>query len=168
MRFFIVFFMLLIGLEVRAYLCPSEIATNQEAINAHAWLKQYSGVRNLGSCRLEFIVCEPGDSFDEDAPIAEVLLQLEDGREAYVSVDFPKAPEWRFQTYIYSGKRAMHYRKVDRYFEPIEGRTEVWQFEIQTQWGDPTVLKTVEMGIYSTNTQLNQSNGNDSHWFICD
>lgn len=149
------------------YSCPSWFKTHSEAQAIHAWLTRFKNIEELHGCKIEIEVCDVGSEEADDAPIGEVLIVTPDNREAYLSIDFAEHESYWFKTKVKQHKRSIVYTKRDRYYEPINGRTEFWQLEFQTEWDDTQLLKNVELGIYTTHSQLNQPNGNDSHWFVC-
>ena len=165
MRLFV--FILLFSLSSNAYYCPTYIDSNSEAAKAHQWLNEYKGVTELHGCNVEITVCEKSDKINNTAPIGEILIQTPDGREAYLFLDFPDENTPELHTKVKTSKRAFHFYKKDRFYEEENGRTEVWRFEIRTLWEDPKILNVLELGVYTTNSNLNQSNGNESHWFVC-
>ncbi len=154
-------------IELPAYYCPSTLNNNKNAQIVFEWLNRFSHERTLQDCQIEITVCEPHQEVNESAPIGEILVKTSDGRMAYLSFDFPHKEDQRYKATIKSSTRALYYKKEDRYFEHINGRTEVWQFEIRTNWDDKTKLEHLDLGLYTTHSQLNQANGNDSHWYNC-
>lgn len=161
------FFFLLFPIGAKAYHCPSYINDNQNAQRAQEWLQKFRGINELHGCEVEIEVCEKGDLVNETAPIGEVLLKTSDGRESYLSIDFPDVESPHLDTQVVVSTTAFHFTKKDRFYEKINGRTEVWRFEMRTRWKEPETLNVLELGVYTTNSQLNQDNGNDSQWFIC-
>lgn len=151
-----------------AYDCPSLLSTNEKSQQAYDWLQKFAGTYTFGNCHIEMIACEKSQTINESAPIGEILIQMTDGREAYLSVDFPQVEEAHFQTKVITSKRAFYFRKRDRFYEKENGRTEIWQLELDTLWEDTEQLKGITVGIYTTHSQLHQPNGNDSHWFKCE
>ena len=112
---------------LKAYSCPRYLGTNQKAREVHTWLKKLSAQTELHGCKIEIVSCEEGEKNNETAPIGEVLIQTEDGREAYLSFDFPSNDISKFTTLVRSRKNSLYYEKKDRYYEEINGRTEVWR-----------------------------------------
>ncbi len=167
MRQFFLFLLLFFPVVALGYSCPPTLESSKSAQAVHSWLSRFVDVKELHGCVLDIRVCESGATVEDDAPIGEILVVTLDGREGYLSVDFPLADSWRFRTKVKNYSKAIYYRKKDRYYEEVEGRTEVWQLELRTLWDDPNVLDHLDLGIYSTHSQLNQDNGNDSHWFNC-
>lgn len=167
MRLMFVLILIFSPLFLEAYSCPSYLIQSDKAQKSYDWLERFKGQFQLHNCEVEIIVCDPQGEPSDSAPVGELLLVTENGREAYISIDFPEEYSWRFNTNIKSYPRSLYYRKKDRYYEPINGRTEIWQLEFRTLWNDLNELNHLEVGIYQTNSQLNQTNGNDSHWFVC-
>ncbi len=164
----LIFILCLVGPHILlAYNCPSTIMESKKAQTLYKWMNRFSTTKTLNGCELEITVCEPLLPANETAPIAEILVKTADQRWAYLSVDVPHQADQRYKTTVKASSRAIYYKKEDRYFEPINGKTEVWQFELRTNWDDKSQLEYLELGLYTTNSQLNQPNGNDSHWFNC-
>lgn len=163
----LLFLLLIYGLPAFSYNCPSSMASNKMAQKTHSWMERFKGQFDVHGCYVELVTCEISDDPDESAPVGEVFIQTPDGREAYVEIDFPNSETDRFKTQTKVNKRTLSYIRKDRYFEPVNGRTEVWRLEIRTLWDDLNQLDVTELGIYGTNRALNQPNGNDSRWFVC-
>lgn len=163
----LLFTTLLLGNIGQAYNCPATLQQQTQAQETHAWLDKFAGQFELHGCQVEITRCTPSSKNNEGAPIGEIFLQTPDGREAYVSVDFAPHNDLKLRTQAHAFTRALNYERRDLYFEEINGRTEFWQLELHTLWEDTDTLDVIDLGIYTTNSQLNQRNGNQSHWFNC-
>lgn len=163
--FFVLF--LFLGTAVRAYDCPSQLTSHPSARKAYDWLKKFKGTRQLHGCTLEITLCQESTSTQDSAPLGEILLIDAKKREVYVPLVFPNEDENFFTAKAQSHSRMFHYFKKDRFYEEENGRTEVWRLELRTLWDNPTTLNLVEIGVYTTYSQLNHPNGNDSHWSVC-
>jgi hypothetical protein len=147
--------------------CPLYVQSNPKAVAAMEFLNRFQGRFSLGKCQVEILACEGWEDTIQALPIAEVLITDDKGREAYVAIAFPKEESEYFNTTTRVSERRFHYEKKDRFYEQVYGRTEVTRFEMRTEFDDKNELRKMDMGIYSTNFQLNQANGNDSEWFNC-
>lgn len=152
--------------QAQAYNCPPELKTSEKAQKTLEWLTKFQDVKELHGCQLEIVPCE-NEGEQEGAPVGEIFLVDQQGREAYLQLDFPPEAEDKVHVRVISNKRTLNYKKTDRYYEEENGRTEIWQLEMRTLWEDQDTLNVLELGIYSTNNQLDQPNGNDSHWYTC-
>lgn len=150
-----------------AYDCPPYVESDPRADITYQWLSKFKDVKELHGCRLEIIVCEKTDTVDVSAPVGEILVTDVEGREGYLAIDFPEIDKKYIHTRVLKNKRMYNYKKKDRFFEKENGRTEVWHLEMVTDWHNVDLLKSLDLGIYATNKQLNQPNGNDSRWYNC-
>lgn len=155
----------LFSFQAYAYNCPSYLESHPDAQKAYEWLLRFEGTRELAGCHLEIVVCDPSATPKHYSPLAEVYIKTPEGRDVYLAVDFTDSDE--ITSELITNSRTFHYLKRDRYYETVEGRTEVWRLEIRTLWGDKSELDLAELGVYTTNRQLNQANGNDSRWYVC-
>lgn len=167
MRQLLVFILIFTTYSTQAYDCPQYLEQRSDAKKTLQWLKNFEGLRQVGECQVEIILCKESTTYNQAAPLGEILVIDDKGREAYISIDFPEKNSPVFSTKIKSHSRMLNINKKDRFYEEINGRTEVWRLEMRTGWFDTRQLKAFELGIYSTNNQLNQSNGNDSYWYTC-
>jgi hypothetical protein len=147
--------------------CPNYFQSNSKAMASLEFLSRFNGSFELGSCKVEIVMCEGWEETSKTLPLAEVLITDKRGREGYVSIVFPQEESKYLKTTTKLSDRLFHYEKKDRFYEEVYGRTEVDRFEMRTEYDDHNQLKKMELGIYSTNFQLNQPNGNDSVWYNC-
>jgi hypothetical protein len=160
-------FFILMPLAAQAYECPKYIQNNAKALKALDFVKRFKGQFQLGKCQVEILTCEGWTEDDKSNPIAELLIVDGKGREVYATMSYPEFESEYISTKTSVSKRRLHFEKKDRLFEEEFGRTEVIRLEFKTEYGDEDQLQFIELGTYSTNHALNNSNGNDSKWFIC-
>ena len=165
MVFFLLTFLFSFG--ARAYHCPPAVQDNPQALQTQEWLQQFKGLQELHGCEIEIEVCETGEVGAKSNPVGEIFLTDSRGREAYLLLDFPEKELKKVRVRTIHSPRLLQYKKQDRHYEDVNGRVEHWQLEMRTLWGDSETLDVLELGIYTTNDQLNQPNGNDSYWFVC-
>lgn len=155
-----------------AYMCPAYLKGNESALKAWEFVQRFQGRFQLGKCQIEILACDGwGDGGSEgkmNSPIAEILIVDHKGREAYTAISYPVEQGSYISTVTKASRRRLHYEKKDRLYEDEFGRTEVTRLEFKTHYGDEERLKYIHLGTYSTNNALNDSNGNDSMWYICE
>ena len=152
-----------------AYPCPNNLDSHKEAATALQWLVNHSGQKQLGDCQVEITHCDSAQVPSARSTIGEILMIDSKGREFYFNIRVPEKSVRKVNTKFDVNPYSLWVRQKNTYFEEENGRTEAWRLEIQSKWGDPMTLKRIEMGVYTTNSQLNQWwNGNDSHWMVCE
>jgi len=163
---FIKIFLLTYGLW--AYYCPESVYTDQRASEVHDYLSEVDQALFFNNCEVEILLCDKSDvEFSEkSAPVAEIFILDDKGREAYLPIVFD-VDDIRQRVKLILNKITFHYQRKDTNYEDQLGRTENYRFEMRKEAGSAGGVEIVELGIYATYTQLNQSNGNDSHWFVC-
>lgn len=168
MRTIICLIVLLISPYLFSYPCPKSVEKVKEAQAAHDFLEKFKGQYQLGACQVEITTCSWDEESNQETPVAEVFLLDQYNRETYISLEFPIQESPLLNTKTQWNKRLLNYKKKDRHYEDHLGRTEHYQLEILTDWDDTTKINSLHLGSYSTNNQLNQTNGNDSIWSICE
>ena len=156
------------------YNCPTYITTNTQAKIIHTWLNDFKHVSQIHGCEIELVACnfESGE-FDDSSPIGEALITTKKGRTGYIQISFPKDErEIPFaKSEMKSGRGYLNYHQWDYNNEPTEGAIQKWNLNFtKKKYKKNSMfyeLEQITLGIYSHNRQLNQSNGNDSRWFIC-
>ena len=162
---FILFLVILQNLW--AYPCPPKFFNDEKVQDSHQWLSRFEGQGSLHGCQIDIVTCDPAREGQDSSPLAEIWIKTKEGREAYVSVEFLSQPTPQLKTKAQLHKRAFYYKKRDRYYEPVNGRTEFSQLELRTLWTDPKQLDHIDIGLYTTHSRLDQPNGNQSHWYRC-
>jgi hypothetical protein len=160
--------LLLLTIYTWSYYCPQSVYTNKKASKAHDYLRMVEKDLQFSNCEVEIALCEKSESevSPDSTPVAEIYIVDDKGREAYLPMTF-EGSWFRNRLKVVVNDTTLHYRIRDRNYEPELGRTEFYRFEMRKVWGSFYDVEAVELGLYATNTQLNQSNGNDSHWFVC-
>ncbi len=152
-----------------AYPCPETLKDHGKAQQALQWLQTHAGSQILGECQIEITHCNPEEASTARSTLGEVLMIDQEGREFYFNLRLPAPSVRKVETKFKLNPYSFWVRQKNKYFEVENGRTEVWRFEMQSQWGDPSTIKRIEMGVYTTNSQLNHWwSGNDSHWMVCE
>jgi hypothetical protein len=131
----------------------------------YSWLSRFKGQFDMPGCHVEIVACDPS-SLDDNSLIGEVYIVGTDKREAYIPVAYIKTQPAELKTVVDASKRIVNYIKVDRYYEPEFGKTEIAQLELRVDQ-KTGALRRLDIGTYSTNKALHQPNGNQSRWYNC-
>lgn len=166
MRTFLFLFLWSLSLQAMAYSCPNYLKENSKALKVLDFIKSRQGQFTLGSCQVEIITCEEWEETNTLTPVAEILIIDRLGREAYMVLNYPQKETSFFSTKTQLNKKMLHYEKVDKLYEQEFGRTEATRFEMILD--SDGKFKKIELGLYSTYKKLNQANGNDSMWIVCE
>lgn len=157
-----------LSFKTMAYGCPAYTESSPQVLKTLNFIKPHAGVFQLGRCRVEIVTCNGSEDVETSTPLAEIYIQEDSGREVYTTITYPVAKSKQFFTKTKIGKRILHFEKTDKMYEDEFGRTEVSRLELIVDPSDSSILKRIELGIYSTNKALNSLNGNKSEWFICE
>ncbi len=168
MKLLICLLVLLTSSTAFTYSCPDRIDKRKQAQATHQYLEKFKGRYQLGVCQVEITTCDFSEESVNGNPIAEVFLLDQYGREVYLSLEYPEQESWYLKTKTKWNDVMLNYRKRDRHYEEELGRTEHYRLEILSDWNDVNTIDSIHLGVYSTNNQLNQWNGNDSTWSICE
>lgn len=165
----LIFNFLAITASVYAYVCPEGFFENSKALNAHAFLSDLSFDSHTfknNQCELEIILCDASSGVEGPSshPIAELVLKDSIGRSNYMALNLTSNEINQHSKFLVN-ESTLYYEKKDTNYEVEFGRTEYERLEFRR--GRYNELLLVEMGVYSTNNQLNHPNGNDSEWFVC-
>jgi len=148
-----------------AYPCPSVVSQDENAKALHDWLVRFKGQFDMPGCHVEILACDASVT-DDHSLIGEVYIIDADKREAYVPVAYVKSQPAKLKTVVDASRRIINYIKVDRYYEPEFGDTEIAQLELRVDQKTGQ-LRRLDIGTYSTNKALHQPNGNQSRWYNC-
>ena len=159
---------ILFSVNSYSYNCANYTKEKPIAMKALKFIKKFQGKFKLGACDVEITVCDGWEETIENRPLAEIMLVDQYDREIYMTLAYPEEQSWYFATKTQINKRMLNFKKWDRYYEEDLGRTEHEQVEILTEWDNVNKISSLHVGMYSTNNQLNQPNGNDSTWSICE
>jgi len=161
--------MLLLSVLTWADYCPEYLYESESALKAYNFLAALDQNLRFKKCDVEIVLCDKSTKEKGllTSPVAKVYIIDSLGREAYLPITFDDGLDLVHQDSLVN-KRTFYYEKKDTNYEPELGRTEFYRFEIRKKWGSDTEIERIELGVYSTNTQLNHSSGNDSHWYICE
>lgn len=159
-------FFLFLGSKTWAYSCPHNWALNPEAVELHGWLQSLKGLRDLQNCQLEITACDPAQPEGIGSNLGEVFIVDSANREVYLPVSFVKDKVGHLTTMIKTSPFRLNYVKYDRYFEAEFGRTEAYRLSIRLH-SKTGLIRSVDLGTYSTHKKLNHANGNQSRWYNC-
>lgn len=149
----------------QAYPCPSSVSRDADAKLLHDWLMRFAGKFQMPGCQVEILACDE-DQIDDNSLIGEVYVIDQKKREAYIPVVYVKSQPAKLKTMVDASKRIIDYIEVDRFYEPEFGKTELYQLELRSD-KKTGKLRRLDIGTYSTNKALHQTNGNQSRWYNC-
>lgn len=151
------------------YSCGEEGMRTAKQLQAQAFLRSIADVKQLGTCSVEFSVCDETLPYERGSIVGDMLITDSRGSSFYVPFDFSEDETEKTKKLILNGSRMFHYKFIERIKDSQHGRTEAYRLEI-VKTPDLNQLDYLEFGIYTSKLKEKYPRlpSKKSYWVNCE